>query len=67
MVKKLNWFTDRIGKRIYRNQWTCECYSCVEVEKKWLIIENEMHASYLFDVEGTYAIEWIELNYRDEL
>lgn len=67
MVKNLQWFTDRIGKRVYRDPWTCKCPTCVDVEKKWLIIENEMHASYLWDVEGTYAEEWIELNYRDNL
>lgn len=67
MVKKLKWFTDRIGKRVYRDPWTCKCPTCIDVEKKGLIIENEMHASYLCDVEGSYDSEWIELNYRDEL
>lgn len=67
MVKDLQWFIDRIGKRVYRNTWTCQCPTCVDVARRWLIIANEMHASYLCDVEGTHAEEWIELNYRDEL
>ncbi len=67
MVKKLKWFTDRIGKRVYRSPWTCPCKTCLDVDEKWLIIENEMHASYLHDVEESYYSEWIELNYRDEL
>jgi hypothetical protein len=67
MVKKLKWFTDRIGKRVYRDPWFCKCKNCVDLEKQWIIIENEMHASYLFDVEQLYGCELIELNYRDEL
>jgi hypothetical protein len=67
MVKKLKWFTDRIGKRVYRDPWTCKCKTCIDVEKKGLIIENEMHSSYLFYAERSYHSEWIELNYRDEL
>lgn len=51
-LERLKWFKDRIGKRVFRNNSTCKCSVCASVEEKGLIIEDEMHASYLMDMEG---------------
>ncbi len=47
------WFMDRIGKRVYRDDVSCECPSCKGVTSHGLVIEDEMHADYLEMVEAT--------------
>jgi len=42
--KELQWFLDRIGKRIYRENNFCDCEICVDVWKKGLIVLDELHA-----------------------
>ena len=51
------WFIDRIGKRVYRGQTSCQCESCKRIGKEGLIISDLMHAEYLYDVEGISQIE----------
>lgn len=59
------WFLDRIGKRVFRNKTSCECGVCANVSKKGLIISDEMHAEYLFDIEGSYTHDGYPLRYFD--
>ena len=59
--KRLQWFKDRIGKRIYRYDVSCECEVCKAVGAHGLIIADDMHAHYLFDCEAELGIV-----YRDE-
>jgi len=63
--QRLRRFTDRIGKRIYRNSSWCTCRDCVKVADEWLVVNDQNHATYLCDVEWDYASEWVILNYRD--
>lgn len=49
--ERKQWFIDRIGKRIYRNESFCECHICQEVSKNGLVICNIDQAIYLHDVE----------------
>ena len=66
--ERQQWFKDRIGKRVFRNAVSCPCNTCTRVEKKGLIINDEMHAESLCDWEGIYMHEKeIDLNYRDKL
>lgn len=65
-MKPKQWFLDRIGKRIYRDEETCKCSSCQEFTKEGIIILNDEHAYYLYLVQNDYANENIFLNYRDE-
>lgn len=46
------WFIDRIGKRVFRENNGCKCETCKRVTVEGLIILNEQHASYLYDMEG---------------
>lgn len=51
------WFIDRIGKRVYRGETSCQCETCKRISKEGLIISDLMHAEYLYDVEGISQIE----------
>ena len=58
------WFIDNIGKRIYRDKSNCKCIDCRDSEDNWFIIIDKTHAWYLYDIEQSYAIQWVFLNYR---
>lgn len=66
MTQKLNWFKDRIGKRIYRGDNACGCLACKEVFKNGIVVNSEYHAQYLYNMQNDFGAEGIELNYRDE-
>jgi len=46
------WFIDRIGKRIYRKNNFCQCPVCLDVHENGLIVQDEMHACYLYDCQS---------------
>lgn len=46
------WFIDRIGKRVFRETNGCKCETCKRITNEGLVIFDEQHASYLFDMEG---------------
>jgi len=58
------WFIKRIGKKIYRDDWGCECRTCKDIQKNGLKILNEQHAEYLKDTQDEFLAEWTVLNYR---
>ena len=53
--ESLQWFVDRIGKLVFRNQLGCGCNSCEEAEIHGLIINTYQHAKFLYD--NQYKIE----------
>lgn len=59
--KTLEWFTQRIGKKVYRKHNFCKCSGCLNVWENGLIIIDEMHADYLFACESE-----MNLNYFDK-
>ena len=59
--KDLQWFIDRIGKRIYRLTDTKCCRHCQRVFKDGLVIDDLMHAKYLYICQGE-----LELVYGDK-
>jgi len=59
------WFLDRIGKTVYRSKTTCDCDSCNTVVDVGLIIVDNFHATYLYDVEGSYQFDGFPLKYFD--
>ena len=64
--KTLKYFQSRIGKRIFRDHH--ECFSdCSLVSKNGLIVNDENHAQYLFDLQNDFGCEGYDLNYRDAL
>ena len=64
--ERKQWFIDRIGKRVFREETSCGCESCKRIGNEGLIINDEMHAIYLHDIEGMYNAEGHKLKYRDE-
>ena len=66
MRHTLKWFTNRISKRVYRDYDGCDCRHCQETVKNGLIISDETHARYMFDMQNDYYYEGTKLNYRDK-
>lgn len=62
----LQWFKNRVGKRIYRDKVSCPCETCVNITKNGLTIHSEFHARYVYDTQIDYAAEGSPLNYRDK-
>ncbi len=65
MQNREEWFKERIGKRVYRNNNGCVCSTCTQVALEGLIIGDEMHASYLQNCEAEYTAEGHPLRYFD--
>jgi hypothetical protein len=72
-MHNLEWFTSRIGKRIYRNAIVDKkikkecCPTCMKVAREGLIVMDKMHAEYLFDTEADFGADGYVINYRDKL
>lgn len=49
--QKVQWFIDRIGKRIFRTKAKCPCEVCKKVYEVGLVIADKIHADYLFDCQ----------------
>lgn len=64
--ERLQWFLERVGKRVYRGSVSCDCDICGHVEERGIFISNEMHAHYLNDIEAEFSAEGHELKYVDE-
>lgn len=59
MIKDLQWFKDRVGKRIYRwTKTTCDCAICSNVLDVGLIIDDEIHAQYLYDCQNEMQLQY---------
>lgn len=63
--ERQKWFTDRIGKRVYRNKTSCECEICKYNYENGLIINDDTHAIYLTDVEACSSDEGTPIRYFD--
>ncbi len=59
------WFTDRIGKIVYRNKTSCECRVCENVYQNGLKLYDKMQASYTHECEACYTSEGSILRYFD--
>jgi len=49
-MKDLQWFTDRIGKTIYRTSCGCDCVPFYNADAR-MIIEDEADAKQLYKLE----------------
>lgn len=63
--ERQKWFTDRIGKRVYRNKTCCECEICKYNYENGLIINDDTHAIYLTNIEACSSDEGIPIRYFD--
>jgi hypothetical protein len=59
-MNNLKFFTDRIGKRIYREVTFCECRDCKHVAENGRIIMDENDARYLYEVSCDLEIEYYD-------
>ena len=64
-MKTLKWFINRIGKRIYRDDNNCPCDYCKDIHLNGLIIKNELHATYLFDIQKEIGYSYYDNNKTD--
>lgn len=46
-MRGLEWFINRIGKRVYRNKSKCSCDMCDHAYKEGVKIRDVVHANYL--------------------
>jgi hypothetical protein len=58
----IEWFIERIGKRVFRLENFCSCEVCKDVHKNGLIILDKHHADYLL-----YCQNELKIHYLDEL
>lgn len=59
MENRLQWFKDRIGKKIYTHS-ECECSSCKELESNGIVIADNPDAQYYFDEESEGALRFFD-------
>lgn len=55
----LEWFT--VGKRIWRDEVSCGCDTCIRSTETGLVISSKKHAEYLFMIQSD-----LDIIYRDE-
>lgn len=58
---KLQWFIERIGKKIFRTKSQCNCMVCTDVFKNGVIVADKSHAQYMYDCQND-----LDLYYFDE-
>ena len=59
-AEREKWFTDRIGKRIYRNENSCTCEVCKGVGNHGLVIFDRTHAQYLQGAECELGVYYFD-------
>lgn len=67
-TEREQWFIDRIGKVVYRNDTKCndgECKICLHVFEHGLLIDDLMHALYVAEIEYLYNADGFPLLYAD--
>ena len=60
MTHDLQWFIDRIGKRVFRDKNFCSCEVCKNIFENGLVILDKQHATYLWDVQAETGIKYYE-------
>jgi len=59
-MKSLDWFIERIGQKIYRDDNGCDCKVCKAVEMYGLVIHDELHAKYLYDCQNEMGVKYYD-------
>jgi hypothetical protein len=65
MSEREKWFLNHVGEKVYRNKTTCSCSVCKDSYENGLIISDDKHAGYLFDIECEYTREGSNLRYKE--
>jgi hypothetical protein len=61
-MTRLEWFQSKIGHRIYRNA-ICGCDHCQRVTKDGIVVQDMLHAQYLYEIEDMGLREGSNLRY----
>lgn len=64
--KNLDWFKDRIGKKVFRKRNFCQCNTCLEIWENGITILDEMHADYLYCIEMETNVNYFDKNENNE-
>lgn len=59
-MHSLQWFRQRVKKRIYRDKVKCKCITCIENGDTGILITDIHHAEYLYTISHN-----IKILYRD--
>lgn len=54
------WYQDRIGKRVYRTEASCQCDVCKKIGEVGLVIDDELHAQYLYDCQNELDLYYFD-------
>lgn len=54
------WFVDRVGKHINREDNGCGCDTCARISKFGLTIKSTEHAVHLFNAQNDMQIKYYE-------
>lgn len=63
--ERLQFFLDRIGKTIYRNDDGCDCDLCKHTLEHGIFIHDRHQAQYCYDIECDFNSEGTPLRYFD--
>ena len=65
--ERVKWFTDRIGKTIWRTAINCPCLTCKRIYGEGLTLINHQHAHYVADCSMEGGIPYFDTEQeRDE-
>ena len=53
-MTRLDFFTQMVGRRVYRTENGCECRVCASVYADGIVVKDLRHAGYLHEIEGVY-------------
>lgn len=64
---RYNWFSDRVGKTLFRIKGSCKCDVCAESYENGVFVLDKDHASYLHDCENELGLIYFDTKEeRDE-
>lgn len=66
-MKDKQWFIECIGKKVFRDTNKCNCQVCVDVFNNGLVISDENHANYLFDIQNELGYNYIDARERIDI
>lgn len=64
-MKTKEWFLEKVGQRIYRDYHKC-CQTCDMIAENGLIVCDNDHADYLYEIQCAFFDDGLDLHYRDE-
>ena len=60
MKHNLEWFEERIAKRIWRTEGTCPCETCESAYEYGLVIGDKEHAAYINMMQNEIGVFYFD-------